>query len=291
MKSFLEKQILITGADRGIGFHFCSTLLEKGHKVWAGVKELKSNEQVGLNSLLDKHPKKLKIVPLDVTSPRDIDNLVGEIDIQLNSEFILINNAGLPGAALPVEVLRSEIWQETFAVNFFAVVNLTQAFLPTLRKTKGRVINIGSITGDIAVPMSGAYCSSKFALRGFNDCLRRELQAFGVRVIFMQVEALKTPIWQEYQKKSMQELEACEAEGIAIYHDAIERNHAFVQSEAEHAGSIDCLNKPILHSVQSARPKKYYHPGGSNWVLSRILPASWIDRILDAKINSQKSES
>ena len=109
-------------------------------------------------------------------------------------DFIgLINNAGI-GKELPLEVQRIESMQKVFDVNEFGVVSLTQAFVPFLRKSQGRIVNVGSVAGKVVAPMKGTYAASKHALEALNDAMRVELGHWGISVSLIQPAYAKTRI-------------------------------------------------------------------------------------------------
>ena len=133
-------------------------------------------------------------VLLDVTSPESIDGAL----LAVGDEPLagLVNNAGIAIAG-PLELLSIEAWRKQFEVNVIGLVAVTQAFLPLLRRGRGRIVNIGSIAGRSALPGSGAYDSSKFAVEAITDVLRMELHSWGISVSVIEAGAVATPIWEK----------------------------------------------------------------------------------------------
>lgn len=145
---------------------------------------------------------------MDVTSPQSVKAGVEFVSQSLRPKqglWGLVNNAGvLRGGAFECTPLSD--WQLQFNVNVLGMASVTQAFLPLLRKEKGRIINISSVAGRFAFPGTCSYSASKFAVQGFSDSLRRELAMWGVKVIIIEPGVMRTPLWDvPFDKKRMQE--------------------------------------------------------------------------------------
>src|SRR6185295_4750516 len=117
-----------------------------------------------------------------------------------------VNNAGIAVAA-PLEFLPIDQLRHQLEINVIGQVAVTQAFLPALRRARGRIVNVSSIGGRVALPLVGAYNASKFALEGVSDALRRELRPLGVDVIVIEPGGVKTPIWTKSTKTADDMLE------------------------------------------------------------------------------------
>jgi short-subunit dehydrogenase len=163
------KIILITGASSGIGWEILNDLRRQGHKV-IGTSRNKSFVESNEDFVL-----------LDLSNSTDIEKSVEEIHLQYGEIDVLINNAGY-GLAGPIEETSVEEAQEQFDINFFSVIRMIKAILPSMRKRKkGLIINIGSVGGLIGMPFQAYYSSSKFALQGFIEALRIELSPFNIK--------------------------------------------------------------------------------------------------------------
>jgi NAD(P)-dependent dehydrogenase (short-subunit alcohol dehydrogenase family) len=135
-------------------------------------------------------------VRLDVTQPASVRAASERVHQLLGDCPLagLVNNAGI-AAGGPIELLDLEEMRRVFEVNVIGLVAVTQAFLPRLRQARGRVINISSVSGRLALPFSAPYCGSKFAVEAVSDCLRREMVPFGVEVVVIEPAIVRTPIW------------------------------------------------------------------------------------------------
>jgi NAD(P)-dependent dehydrogenase (short-subunit alcohol dehydrogenase family) len=169
---------LVTGASSGIGAACAVQLAGAGWRVFAGVRRA-GDAPAGTEEIL-----------LDVT---DEDHVRAAAE-RIGELHGLVNNAGI-AIAIPLEFIPLEELRRQFEVNVVGQVAVTQAFLPHLRRSRGRVVFIGSIAGQSALPFLGSYAASKHALEAVADTLRVELRPFGVHVALVQPGTIKTPIW------------------------------------------------------------------------------------------------
>ena len=145
-----------------------------------------------------------KLIPviLDVTESESITKAVKTISEETNGELYgLMNNAGIPGGG-PVELTPISVIRNVLEVNVISVFAVTQAFLPLLRKSKGRIVNTGSVFGLIALPGTSVYSASKFAVEAISESLRVELRPFGISVSVIEPGAIATEIWKKKTAKS-----------------------------------------------------------------------------------------
>src|SRR5512135_3248659 len=161
----MPQVVLITGCSTGIGRDLAQRLTRSGYTVVATARRVETLENV---------QAALKL-PLDVTQPESINQVVAGILQQFGRIDVLVNNAGyaVRGA---VEETPVEQVQQMFEVNVFGVMRVIQAVAPQMRQQKaGRIINISSIVGKLVTPANGTYSASKFALEALSDALRLEL--------------------------------------------------------------------------------------------------------------------
>jgi NAD(P)-dependent dehydrogenase (short-subunit alcohol dehydrogenase family) len=178
--------VLITGASTGIGQATARHLKELGFDAVGAVRKDEDAERLGAAGL--------RTVRLDVT---DSDSIAAaRAQLGDGPLFGLVNNAGIAVAA-PIEFLPLDQLRHQLEINLVGQVAVTQRFLPPLRAGRGRIVNVSSIGGRVALPLVGAYNMSKFGLEGMSDSLRRELRPQGVDVIVIEPGGVKTPIWQK----------------------------------------------------------------------------------------------
>ena len=156
---------------------------------------------------------------------------------------------------------------------------MIQAFLPLLRKSSGRIINISSIGGFLRVPFLVPYASSKTAVECMSDQLRRELQNQNVSVIIIEPGSIKTPIWKKSLKSSDVVLEG-NPEILSHYEPAILNFNISVKKDNSSALPVSKLKKIFIHAVESKRPKTRYVTSTTDLFLKAfisIMPAKSID--------------
>lgn len=180
----MSKVVLITGCSTGIGRALAEAFHARGDITYASARRL--------DSLHDLSEQGLQTLPLDVDDEGSITAALERIGQEQGRLDVLINNAGYaamgPLAELPAERLRAQ-----FETNVIAPVVVTQKAFPLLRKADhARVVNIGSVSGILTTPFSGAYCASKAAIHSLSDALRMELAAFGIKVITVQPGAIRS---------------------------------------------------------------------------------------------------
>eukprot|EP00127_Corallochytrium_limacisporum_P004814 Clim_evm4s182 gene=Clim_evmTU4s182 len=184
--------VLVTGATQGIGKAIALLLAERGARVIATGRRIPLLEQ--LQKELPRSAKgEILIKKLDVTIGDDIlatKRYVDELSHGTGVD-VLINNAGFPVAG-PLELVSDKELRSCYDVNVFGLMACVRAFAPQMReRRRGTIVNIGSIGGRISVPYLAVYDSTKFAVLGSTDGLRRELKPFGVDVILIEPGAIQ----------------------------------------------------------------------------------------------------
>jgi NAD(P)-dependent dehydrogenase (short-subunit alcohol dehydrogenase family) len=180
--------VVVTGASRGIGREIALHLAARGFDVFAGVRNPSaSSAQLGHD--------RVRPLALDVANDASIACAVREVGDAVGGRglFALVNNAAVFSMG-PLEQLPRDAIEEGFRVNVIGTLAVTRAFLPLIRQATGRIVNISSINGLFAVPFSGVYCATKFALEALSDSLRMELAPWNIRVIVVEPGAFRTDI-------------------------------------------------------------------------------------------------
>lgn len=166
-----QQAVLVTGASSGIGRKITERLAADGYFVYATAR--KDDDLKALGAI-----KNVQAVPLDVTKPQDIDAAVQTIKSGGRGLYGLVNNAGI-GSDASVAEMKLEEFDLMMAVNMYGPYRMTQAFEPLIVEAKGRITNIGSISGILASPGLSAYAMSKHAIEAFTDSLAQELAPLG----------------------------------------------------------------------------------------------------------------
>jgi short-subunit dehydrogenase len=178
-----EGTVLITGASTGIGLAIARALLHTKYRVLLTARE-DSLARFGAHALVDSD--RVRIRPLDVTSPEQREAVIAEADRDWGGVDVLINNAGVAYRAVVEHVEEHERLAQ-MDVNFRSPMELIRLVLPGMRaKRSGRIITVSSVGGMMAMPTMAAYSASKFALEGAHEALWYEVRPWGVRVSLVQ---------------------------------------------------------------------------------------------------------
>ncbi|XP_008063176.2 estradiol 17-beta-dehydrogenase 2, partial [Carlito syrichta] len=186
-----QKAVLVTGCDSGIGHALCKYLDELGFTVFAGVLNEKGP---GAEELRKSCSSRLLVFQLDITNPAQIKDAHSKVVATLQGRglWAVVNNAGIIGFPADGELIPMTDYKRCMTVNFFGPVEVTKAFLPLLRKSQGRLVNISSMAGGCPMEKLAAYGSSKAALIMFSSIMRKELSQWGVKVIVILPGGFKT---------------------------------------------------------------------------------------------------
>lgn len=180
----MARTVLITGCSSGIGKQLATTLHQRGYKVIATARRMET--------LLPLEQQGMMVQTLDVTRQDSIDAAIAAIQEQGLSIDVLINNAGY-GAMAPAAELSEQALHEQFATNVYGPMNMVRACLPMMHhKRSGLIVNVGSVSGILVTPFSGAYCATKAALHALSDALRMELAPFGIEVMVVMPGAIES---------------------------------------------------------------------------------------------------
>ena len=179
-----QKVALVTGASSGMGKDFAKALLKEGMVVYTAARRVEKMDDL----------KELGAIPLkmDVTNEEQVKTVVETIEKDHGGVDVLLNNAGF-GLYGAVEDVSIDDARYQFEVNLFGMARLTQLVLPSMRKKgAGTIINTSSMGGKIYTPLGAWYHATKHAVEGWSDCLRIELQQFGIDVVVIEPGIIKT---------------------------------------------------------------------------------------------------
>jgi short-subunit dehydrogenase len=198
-----KKVALVTGASQGLGREIAKQLTQKGYHVILVARTEKL--LAGVTSEITIAGGSAEYVILDITKPEDIKSIIEKIT-RKNQIDILVNNAGVYYED-PTDNTSEEKLVKMFATNTLGTIRVTQALLPQFKKlNSGQILNIISVAGIEASADWGLYASSKFALTGFTESLRRELSATKIKVMGLYPEGIDTNIFRNagYQEEPNQ---------------------------------------------------------------------------------------
>jgi NAD(P)-dependent dehydrogenase (short-subunit alcohol dehydrogenase family) len=271
------RAVVVTGASTGIGAACALHLDRLGFTVFAGVRKDQDGatlQRQGVSGLIP--------LLLDVTDNELIHQAQVIVSEKVGNHGLygLVNNAGIavvgPLEGIPIPDLRRQL-----EINVIGQIAVTQAFLPLIRKARGRIVNMGSIAGRGAMPLMGPYSASKFALEAMTDALRLELQQWGIEVSIVEPGAIATPIWEKSGKDAADLEMAMPMELRSMYAAVVAAVRKVVGEASARAIAADTVAQAVEHALTASRPKTRYLVGIDaklRALMIKLLP----DRLSDA---------
>ncbi len=268
---------LVTGASSGFGLLAAVELARRGLRVFGSMRDPARADR--LRAALDEASLAAEIIRLDVTRPEHIEEAVSSIEQIAGGVDVLVNNAGY-GLGGSVEDITLDELREQFETNFFGLVALTKRVLPGMReRRRGRIINVSSIAGRVALPGVSAYCASKFAVEGFSESLRHELLPFDVYVALVEPGTFRTDIFDRNRRVAARASDPSSAwaemtrKVSAIVDGRVEKSTADPRDVARVIAEIATAARPRLRHLvgRDARAQK---------LLARLLP----DRLWESAV-------
>ncbi len=276
MRSLAGQVIIITGASSGIGEATARRLARGGAKLVIAAR--RAEPLLALARELDPAGARVLAVPADVTADADRRKLVDTALQRFGRIDALVNNAGY-GTRGPLERVPVDLIRRNFETNLFSLIALTQLVVPHLRaQGSGRIVNIGSVAGRIARPLSSVYDSTKHALEAITDGLRGELKPFGVEVVLIRPGFILTEFVEAANQVSSAVMEnpGPYAPYCGSFRDNYRRWMSF-------AGRPDDIARKVEQALTARRPApRYAAPGHAKLflLLKGLLPSRLIDRLV-----------
>lgn len=261
--------VLITGCSSGIGRALADAFRDAGHEVWATARKPADVEILAAAGFTAR--------PLDVNDAIALQSLAEELHERHGGLDILVNNAGY-GAMGPVLDGGVEAMRQQFETNVFAVVGVTRALFPLLRRSRGLVVNIGSVSGVLVTPFAGAYCASKAAVHALSDALRLELAPFSISVMEVQPGAIASQFASNAQRQA-DEVLAAESPWWPL------REHVKARARAsqDRPTPAAVLAQGVLAATRKVPAPVLVRLGNGSTalpLLARLLPRRVLDKVL-----------
>ncbi len=264
--------ILVTGCSSGIGRAAALEAARRGHRVFATARNRNDLAELGRG-------ENLATLALDVTDPASVRAAVRETLSRAGRIDALVNNAGYAQYGA-VEEVSPEEWRAVFDVNFFGMLDVTRAALPSMREAGGgTIVLMSSLGGRVSVPFASPYCASKHAVEAVADALRVETAPFGIRVVTIEPGPIDTR-FTERARSIVGPLIARPGPYRGFYANAekamdgdFRRGHLPPEAVA----------RVVLDAIESPRPRTRYR---ITWLartlipLRAALPDRWIDRMM-----------
>ena len=188
-----KKVAVVTGSSTGIGFETSIILAKNDFYTYATMRNTDKSREIV--DIANRERLPIKVLQLDVNDDTSVNNAIDKILSEEKRIDILVNNAGYALVG-PLEETSIDEIKSQFETNFFGAIRAIKAVLPTMRKQRsGRIVNIASMGGRIAVPLDTIYHGTKFALEGACESLQYELEQFGIKIILIEPGAIKSNFW------------------------------------------------------------------------------------------------
>ena len=266
--------VLLTGASRGIGRATALRLAAAGWDVFAGVRRAEDGE-----ALRAEAGDRVTPLSLDITDEAQLAGLDTVLPSTLDA---VVNNAGVVVSG-PLEGLAPAELRRQLDVNIVAQLAVTQAVLPRLRSSRGRIVFVSSLSGRISVPMMGAYNASKFGLEGLVDALRIELKPWGIRVVLVEPSQTDTDLWRTAEAELDAAAAALSPEHRELYSKHIAGSRKRIPLSQKMAAPPEGVAAAIEKALTTSRPKARYVvgvPARVQAVMASLTPTPVLDAVL-----------
>lgn len=185
-----QKVAVVTGSSSGIGYETALVLARNGFRTYATMRNLEKAKAI--SDVAKREKLLLHTIKLDVTDEKSVNDAIKTIKSDAGRIDVLVNNAGYGLTGSLEDLLMSEI-KAQYETNVFGLIRVTQAVLPIMREQKsGIIVNISSIGGKMAMPLSSPYIGTKFAVEGLSESIAYDLEPFGIKVVIIEPGAIKT---------------------------------------------------------------------------------------------------
>jgi NAD(P)-dependent dehydrogenase (short-subunit alcohol dehydrogenase family) len=263
------RTVFISGSGTGIGRITALRLARAGHRVFAGVLDSAEGE-----ALRREASGQLQPIICDITSDADLKSARSMVEDAVGAAGLsgLVNNAAVPTAG-PVEIIPLADLRRALEVNVVGQVGLTQAMLPALRLARGRIVNLSSVAGLLALPYFGPYAMSKFAVEAMSDCLRQEMRPWGIRVSVVEPGVIATGFWGAGAEYGEGLAASLPEDAIALYADAVARMPRLARKLGRIGSDPHDVARAIEHALTARRPRTRYRVGRQSRavaILSRL---------------------
>ena len=273
------RTVLVTGSSSGIGRATALELDRRGFIVYAGVRRESDAEDLKVNA----SPRLTPLI-LDVTKPDQLAAVTRQLASRHRETGVdaLVNVAGVADFG-PIETLSLDRLRQIFDVNFFGALAVTQAMIPLLRVSRGRIVNVGSVGAHTTIPFGFTICSSKHALESLTSGLRAELAPWGIDVIAVDPSSIATEAASQMVAQVKALIDTTFSDEQREHYEAVLLAMASSMREKEMGGMPpEGVATVIARALTASRPKSRYPVGPharTLVLLSGLLPDRLFDRL------------
>jgi NAD(P)-dependent dehydrogenase (short-subunit alcohol dehydrogenase family) len=248
-----NKVAIVTGSSSGIGFETSVILARNGFHTYAAVRNLDKSQP--LIDMAKKDGLSIQVIELDVSNDKSVKDAINKVLSENKRIDVVVNNAGYVLAGSFEDLSMDEI-KSQFETNFFGVIRVIQAILPTMRNQRnGRIVNVSSMGGRMAIPLDSAYHGTKFALEGLSESLQYEVEQFGIKIIIIEPGAIKSNFFNNLKMASKAQ------RPDSPYTQMMQKLNAGFSFILENAAHPVEVAKVILAAVTSEDPQLRYTVG------------------------------
>jgi NAD(P)-dependent dehydrogenase (short-subunit alcohol dehydrogenase family) len=270
------KSIVITGASSGIGRATALRLSRNGWRVFAAVRKEEDARAIAAEA-----GGALETVRLDLADRDSIFAAARDVEARLDGRGLdgLFNNAGM-GILAAIEHLNPDDLRKVYEINVFGQIDMIQAFLPLVRRARGRIINTGSVGDHLTPPFGGAIASPKAALASLSVALRLELRPQGIHVVIIEPGSINTPAVEKTLGGVEKTIAEFPPDAASLYGEAM-RRAAKTFARNERAGSPPEVVAEVVERALTDRNPRTCYPAGKDsaklTTLARLLPEKLLD--------------
>ena len=270
-----RKHTLVTGCSSGIGRATALRLAAAGQHVYAGVRNPADGDQLARSAAGGE----LTPLILDVTDSSHIAAAAAVVSGHAAAGLDgLVNNAGF-GLACPTELVQLESFRRQLEVNVTGQLAVTQAFLPLLRRARGRIVMVSTIGVRFTPPFAGPLDATKAALAALGDALRQELAPWGVRVVLIEPASINSGAADKVSRDAAAAMAAAGPQGRALYEETFTKMLGVMQRREANGSPPDVAAATITRALTATRPRSVYLTGKNSRRLTILskLPTPILD--------------
>ena len=251
-----QRIAVVTGSSSGIGFETSLTLARNGFYTYATVRKLDEGSKQ-ITDIAKKENLPLQAIQLDVNNEKSVIEGINRISEEKERIDVIVNNAGFDLMG-PLEETSMDEIKAQFETNFFGTTRVIQNVVPIMRKQRGgRIVNIASMGGRIAVPFHSGYHGTKFAVEGLSESIKYELEPFGIKIILIEPGAVGSSFWKNMKKAA----KASSLDNNSPYTQMANNMSEAQKQMAENSMHPSEVAKVILQAVTSDNPDFRYVVG------------------------------
>ena len=251
-----EKVAVVTGSSSGIGYETTLALARNRFYTYATMHTLEGESEQKIKNIAKRENVALQVIQLDVNNDKSVIDAINRIVEEKGRIDVTVNNAGYALVGAFEETSMDEIMAQ-FETNFFGAVRVMQAVIPVMRKQRiGKIINITSMGGRIAIPLDSIYHGTKFALEGLSESIQYELEPFGIKIILIEPGAVGSNFW-----KNLKMAMKISNPNISVYRQLENNMSEALKQMIQNTIPSSEVAKVILQAVTSDNPEFRYVVG------------------------------